>query len=173
MSYFNESQFPVIASVTLAAATLMAPAVGQAQSNLIPRGQMERYCQGEASGELGVRPTYLKTEKPERQSDHYIVRGEYSDDDENVSFKCFFSTEGEFRKVNVTRHEKSGDNYDDIPEAASRRCTDRFGTGAEIRTVSALKPGYWEVIMDYKYGSRSVACTVQSDGRIENWIELD
>ena len=172
MPYKNLSQFPLMASVALAAATLISPTVSQAQSNVVPKSQMERYCQGEASAELHVRPNYLETDKPERQDDHYIVRGSYSDDDENVTFKCFFSTEGEFRKVNVTRHENNS-HHGDIPEKASRRCTDRFGTGAEIRTVSALKPGYWEVIIDYKYGSRSVACTVQDDGHIEDWVELN
>lgn len=141
--------------------------------NSIPEGQMRKYCQGEASGELGVRPNYIITEDVERHGDKYVVRGEETDS--NRTFKCTFNRDGEFVDVDVKSHgggHGSGSSGD-IPRSARNRCTNTFGNSPEVTSVSALRPGYWEVIMQDRNGPRSVACTVTSDSEIEDWIELN
>lgn len=57
-------------------------------------------------------------------------------------------------------------------EVAKGACLYRIGVDADIVQVSALKPGYWEIIMKARKGSRKVACTVNDDGTIEDWVEM-
>jgi hypothetical protein len=141
--------------------------------NSIPEGQMRKYCQGEASGKLGVRPNYIITEDVERHGDKYVVRGEESDS--NRTFKCTFNRDGEFVGVDVNSHGggHGSNNSGDIPRSAKNRCTDMFGNSPEVTSVSALRPGYWEVIMLDRNGPRSAACTITSGGEIEDWVELN
>jgi len=141
-------------------------------SNSIPEGQMRKYCQGEASAKLDVRPNYLSTDDVERQGNKYVVRGEVNDS--NDTFKCTFDRDGVFQGVDVKHGGGYGSNDSgDIPRSAQRKCTDTFGNSPEVTSVSALRPGYWEVIMQDRKGPRSVACTVTSSGSIEDWVELN
>jgi hypothetical protein len=138
----------------------------------VPEGQMRKYCQGEASAKLDVRPNYLSTDDVERQGNKYVVRGEETDS--GTTFKCTFNRDGVFQGVDVKHGGGHGSNDSgDIPNSAKRKCTDRFGNSPEITSVSALRPGYWEVIMQARKGPRSVACTVTSSGSIEDWVELN
>jgi len=57
-------------------------------------------------------------------------------------------------------------------EAAKGACLYKIGVDAEIAQVSALKPGFWELIMKAKSGHRKVACTVSDDGEIADWVEM-
>ncbi len=57
-------------------------------------------------------------------------------------------------------------------EAAKGACLFKIGADADIVQVSPLKPGYWEIIMKEKASSRKVACTVDAEGNIEDWVEM-
>lgn len=57
-------------------------------------------------------------------------------------------------------------------EVAKGACLYKIGVDAEIAQVSALKPGYWELIMKAKSGQRKVACTVSDEGEIADWVEM-
>jgi hypothetical protein len=61
----------------------------------------------------------------------------------------------------------------DLPQAAQAACFQRFNEPGQqqIKTVSPLKPGYWEVIITGKQG-RQVACTVDQNGAISDWVNM-
>jgi hypothetical protein len=146
--------------------------------NSVPQGQMRKYCQGEASAKLDVRPNHIATDDAYRRGGKYIVRGQTPKSGSNVTtFECTFDRDGVFQHVDVKRSaDDSGyesGNSGDIPNSARRKCTDRFGNSPRVTSVSALRPGYWEVIMQARKGPRSVPCTVTGSGRIENWVELN
>jgi hypothetical protein len=54
---------------------------------------------------------------------------------------------------------------------ANKACTSRFGGGADIKSFTPLKPGWWEIILTGHHG-RKVACTVNDDGTIDDWVEM-
>jgi hypothetical protein len=54
---------------------------------------------------------------------------------------------------------------------AKKACAAKFGGKSKIKTVTALKPGWWEIIMTGKKG-RQVACTVDNSGKIDDWVEM-
>jgi len=60
-----------------------------------------------------------------------------------------------------------------LPQAAEAACFGRFGEPGyqRIKTVNALKPGYWEVIILGREG-RQVACTVDQYGSISDWVNM-
>jgi hypothetical protein len=60
-----------------------------------------------------------------------------------------------------------------LPQAAQAACLNRFGEPGyqQIKTVSPLKPGYWEVIITGRQG-RQVACTVDQYGSIADWVNM-
>jgi len=55
--------------------------------------------------------------------------------------------------------------------AAKKACKARFGGSPRITTVTPLKPGWWEIILNDESGRQS-ACTVHDDGRIDDWVEM-
>lgn len=57
-----------------------------------------------------------------------------------------------------------------IPQAPQTACLKRFGEPGyrQIKTVTARKPGYWEVIIS----GRQVACTVDQYGSIADWVNM-
>jgi hypothetical protein len=57
-------------------------------------------------------------------------------------------------------------------EVAKGACLFKIGVEASITQTSALKPGYWELIMRAKSGSRKVACTVSDGGEVQDWVEM-
>ncbi len=54
---------------------------------------------------------------------------------------------------------------------AKKACMAKFGGKATIKTVNALKPGWWEIVLTGKKG-RQVACTVDDSGKIGDWVEM-
>lgn len=150
----------------------------------VPQGQMQRYCQGEASGSLGVRPTEISTSAVQRiNGGRFAVQGQTPQSGYNVTrFECTFDPNGVFEQVLVTgrpgdygNNANNQSNQGDIPPAARSRCLSTFGGGGSSRVtkVSALRPGYWEVMMENGANGRSVACTVTASGQIEDWVELN
>ena len=57
-------------------------------------------------------------------------------------------------------------------EVAKGACLYKIGVDADIVQTSALKPGYWEIIMKAKSGARKVACTVNDGGEVSDWVEM-
>lgn len=143
--------------------------------------QMQKYCQGEASAEFDVRPNYITTEAVEQTRRGHLVRGEAEvGENSYTKFECAFNQQDEFQGVHVIggqhhggSHNSGGHHSDQITRAARERCVDMFGNSPEVTNVSALRPGYWEVIMQARNGSRSAACTVTDNGEIEDWVELN
>ena len=150
---------------------------GSSSGDSVPEAQMQRYCQGEASAELDVRPNYISTFPVERSGNHYVVYGQSPPSGSNVTiFECKFNRHGVFRGVEVTRWANQGGNNsssNELPSQARKKCLDSFGGSAKVTQVSALRPGYWEVIMQNNAGSRMAACTVSSDGHIQDWAEMN
>jgi len=146
-------------------------------ANSVPEGQMSRYCMGEASAELNENPRYIATQPAVRSGNRYVVIGQTPESGSNVTtFECTFDHNGVFRGVEVTGRPHHGGNSgsnDEIPYAAKNKCQEMMGGSVNFGTISALRPGYWEVIMNQSNGSRSVACTVTSNGEIEDWVELN
>jgi hypothetical protein len=95
-------------------------------------------------------------------------------------------SDGKVRKVNTksdsecwhghhsnSHNSHANDNPKALPDSAKSACINRFGRHnfAYVQTLSPLKPGYWELIMQGKDG-RKAACTVNKHGSIEDWVEL-
>ncbi len=57
-------------------------------------------------------------------------------------------------------------------EVAKGACLYRFAEEGQIVTTSALKPGYWELIIQAKARKRKAACTVNDDGTVADWVEM-
>jgi len=57
------------------------------------------------------------------------------------------------------------------PKKARKACHHRFGDHSDVQSFTALKPGWWEIILTGKHG-RKVACTVNNDGSIDDWVEM-
>ena len=57
-------------------------------------------------------------------------------------------------------------------EVAKGACLFKMGVDADIVQTSALKPGYWEIIMKAKSGNGKVACTVNDKGKVEDWVKM-
>ncbi len=150
---------------------------GSTTANSVPEGQMSRYCMGEASAELNENPRYISTQPVQRMGNKYVVYGQTPQSGSNVTtFECTFNQSGVFKGVKVTGRANDqgyGSNNNGIPRAAKKRCEDMFGGAVNFGPISPLRPGYWEVIMNAANGPRSVACTVTSNGEIEDWIELN
>lgn len=67
-------------------------------------------------------------------------------------------------------YRQSGDGAGAAPDAAVRGC-EREGKGrGEVLTTSALKPGYWEVILRYEDGR--YVCTVDERGRVSEFSRI-
>lgn len=54
---------------------------------------------------------------------------------------------------------------------AKQACKAKFGGKATVKTVNALKPGWWEIVLAGKKG-RKVACTVDNSGKIGDWVDM-
>ena len=143
----------------------------------VPQSQMQKYCQGEASAKLDVRPNYISTLPVERSGDQYVVYGQSPTSGSNVTlFECTFNKHGVFRGVEVTQWANQGGNNsssNELPSQARRKCLESFGGSAKITTVTPLRPGYWEVILQNNAGTRMAACTVSSGGEIQDWAEMN
>lgn len=54
---------------------------------------------------------------------------------------------------------------------AKLACAAEFGGKSSIKSFSALKPGWWEIILTGKKGRQS-ACTVDDSGKIGDWVNM-
>jgi hypothetical protein len=67
---------------------------------VVARGDMGRYCAGEASAAFGVRPQDILTLPVERDGAGYVVYGQYPPDGRHVTlFECHYDGSGAFDTV--------------------------------------------------------------------------
>jgi hypothetical protein len=67
--------------------------------------------------------------------------------------------------------EQSAGASSEPSKKAKKACAARFGGSSDIKSFTALKPGWWEIILKGEHG-RKVACTVNNDGTIDDWVEM-
>ena len=96
-----------------------------------------------------------------------------------LSFTCDFDRRGQVKDGHYSYADGGGDDRSSTStgatgpsEVAKGACLYKIGVDAYTDQVSALKPGYWEIIMKAKSGHRKVACTVSDDGKISDWVEM-
>jgi hypothetical protein len=96
-----------------------------------------------------------------------------------LSFTCDFDRRGQVQDGHYSYADGGGDDRSSTStgatgpsEVAKGACLYKIGVDADINQVSALKPGYWEIIMKAKSGHRKVACTVSDEGEIKDWVEM-
>ncbi len=153
-----------LVGVVLAAAAV--PAVAQ---DKVAERDMLRYCQGEASAEFDVSPRYISMGDL-RKIKHgaHTAEGTYESNSGDVAFKCRFDPQGRFKWV------RSADNADADSGQPSRKqvsaCNDMLlGTGDIVETTG-LKPGAYELIMEFSDGN--YVCDVEADGTVTYFEKL-
>jgi hypothetical protein len=153
----------------LVGVVLAAAAVPALARDKIAERDMLRYCQGEASAEFDVNPRYISMGEL-RKNNHgaHTAKGTYEADSGDVAFKCRFDPHGRFKWV------RSEDNAAADSGKPSRRqvsaCNDMLlGTGDIVETT-ALKPGAYELIMEFSDGN--YVCDVEADGEVTYFEKL-
>jgi len=83
--------------VLIGLVSFISPAIGAP----VAKDQMSKFCQGEAAGQYGTKPIYIKTEKPKQAKDgSYTVNGTADLGNQGTKpFQCRFSKSGEFKDV--------------------------------------------------------------------------
>ena len=163
---------PAAALALLAAAPLAAEPVAERD--------MLKYCQGEASGRFEVNPRYFKMGKlEERQNGAKLAHGRYEQaGGGHVAFACRFRPNGEFFWVRTEQEMATiKDDREDASEAfggpeprqvqACNAVEDRYGKVVES---SALKPGAWEIILEYDDGN--YVCNVDEKAKVTYFEKL-
>lgn len=164
----------------------LAPAAALALGAALPLSaepvaerDMLRYCQGEASARFEVSPQAFKMgELEDRQNGAKLAHGRYEDGDGHVAFACRFRPTGEFFWVRTKDEmETIKDDRDDAAEAsggpeprqvqACNAVDDRYGKVVES---NALKPGSWEIILDYDDGA--YVCNVDEKAKVTYFEKL-
>ena len=149
-----------------------------AHARVVGDGELQNYCAEEAMVRLNVGRDQINMLPAEVVKGKYFVNGEAMTDNEGlVSFECRF---GKNRVLQSFKSNGVGERPAaqpaapaGIPKAALDKCMYTFGAPAKVKMVSPLKPGYYEIIIRAKDGSRQVACTVFQDGQqIEDWVEM-
>lgn len=173
MSTFGSSVRIGIAALLLTATAGFAPA----HARVVGDGELENYCAEEAMVRLNVSRSAITTLPTELSKGNFYVNGEAMTGEGLVGFECKF---GKNRVLKGFKSNGSGDNAAStpaapagVPKAALDKCLETFGLPAKVKMVSPLKPGYYEIILRAKNGSRQVACTVfQTGQQIEDWVEM-
>lgn len=161
------------------AALLLAAATGfsQAHARVVGDGELENYCAEEAMVRLNVDRSAITTLPTELSKGNFYVNGEAMTGEGLVGFECRF---GKNRALKGFKSNGSGNSAATapaapagVPKPALDKCLETFGLPAKVKMVSPLKPGYYEIILRAKNGSRQVACTVFKTGeQIEDWVEM-
>jgi hypothetical protein len=67
--------------------------------------------------------------------------------------------------------EESASTSSKPSKKAKKACGNRFGGNSDVKSFTPLKPGWWEIILTGNHG-RKVACTVNDDGTIDDWVVM-
>jgi hypothetical protein len=147
---------------------------GAANAKIVDEGELAQYCAQEAVIKLDVDRASLMILPVERTRGIFHVYGQ-TDEASPTLFECQFDGKRKFLGMKV----KGGHDHQDhaakgAPKAAINKCLQMVGVPAVIETVSALRPGFHEIIIKEKATHRRVACTVPDDGsEIEDWVEMN
>lgn len=157
--------------VLLAIATMPVAA----EADVVAKRDMARYCQGEASAKFSVRPQNITTLPVEQRAQGaFSVYGEYPGNGRNVrTFECRYGPKGKFQWVRGTGGAGGGQAAQDGPTNEQiRACNavDHSLGQAKIGPTSALKPGAWEIILDYPSGS--YVCNVEGNNQVTYFERL-
>ncbi|ETX28642.1 hypothetical protein RISW2_05980 [Roseivivax isoporae LMG 25204] len=155
-------------------ALFLAPALPVPAQVVVEAG-MASHCAEAAATELGVMMNDVLTLPVERSGGTYHVYGQYPDSGSDLTlFECQYDSGRSFLGISLQGHQgHHGDAVGGVPRAAQRACTDMMGRAVTIEQVSALRPGFHEIIMKESDGPRRVACTVADDGTLEDWVEMN
>lgn len=161
-------------ALVLSLATLaLAPSITLAE--IVAEPQLAKICLGAAAEKLGTRPGNLMTLPVERSRGKYTVNGQ-SDGGAVRMFSCTFDKHRKMTGLTIdgVAEAAAATDVGGAPRAALDKCLEMIGVPAKIETVSALKPGYFEIILRESASKRRVACTVPGDGHeISDWVELN
>lgn len=143
-------------------------------AKVVSETELSKYCAGEASAKLGVRPNYLIMLPVEKTHGKFHVYGQ-TDDAQPKLFECTFDGRRNYLGVEVkANHDHGNHAANGAPKAAINKCLQMLGAAATVEKVSALSPGFSEIIIKEKGSTRRVACTVPDDGsEIEDWVEMN
>jgi hypothetical protein len=155
----------------LAAATLSLIAIAHAApeaaaQDKVAERNMPAYCRGMASSEFGVNPRDIESGSVDERRRAFIVEGTYrASGGARRPFRCRFGKSGEFRFVKAT------DDAGNAPKRAQiSACNDMLlGTGKVVESTP-LKPGAFELVMDFPDGS--YVCDVEADGKVTYFDKL-
>lgn len=145
-----------------------------AAAKIVAQPQFAQFCAGEASAEIGTRPTNLILLPVEKTHGKFHVYGQ-TDSATPTLFECTFDAKGKYLGIDVKAdHDHGSHAAGGAPKAAVSKCLQTVGVAVEVKQVSPLRPGHFEIIIQEKRSPRKVACTVPSDGsEIEDWIEMN
>lgn len=168
------------ASTGAIAVALGLLAASTATAASVAERDMLKYCQGEASGRFKANPRDIEMKTlNDRPNGAKLAHGTYSDaGGKKVSFACRFRPNGEFLWVR-TEDEMSTikDNEEEAAESfggpssrqvqACNAVEDRYGKVVES---NALKPGAWEIILEYDDGA--YVCNVDDRNKVTYFEKL-
>jgi hypothetical protein len=157
------------------AAAILFAAAPPASAEIVAEPVMASHCAEAAATELGVMMNDVLTLPVERTSGTFHVYGQYPVSGQDVTlFECQYDNDRNFLSISVAGHHgHQGEVAGAAPRAAQRACTDMMGGTVQIEQVSALRSGFYEIIMSATDRARRVACTVSDGGSIEDWVEMN
>ncbi len=147
---------------------------GMAHAKIVAEGELAQYCAQEAVGKLDVQRDSLMLLPVEKTRGIFHVYGQ-TDEASPTLFECRFDGKRKFMGMSVKGgHDHGNHAAAGAPRAAMNKCMQMVGVPAVVEKVSALKPGFHEIIIKEKATHRRVACTVPDDGsEIEDWVEMN
>jgi hypothetical protein len=171
----NDMTTPRLPQLVLATAIVFG-ATHAARAEIVAEPEMAAFCIGEAAAKLGTRPRNILTLPVERSGGEFFVFGQSPTEGADVTtFQCTFGADREYRGITITSRPADTASADTggAPPAAMAACRDMVGVPATVETVSALRPGFTEIILREDASGRRIACTATDDGSIEDWVELN
>jgi hypothetical protein len=141
---------------------LFTPTKGSCYFNVYEPGNpdMAVHIGSTAGNEFGASPTKAGTYRIQTYQMRATARR-----NETCDYKISFEVTGEGTAGTATA--AAGPS-----EVAKGACLYKIGVDASIVQTSALKPGYWELILRAKSGRKKVACTVSDGGEVSDWVEM-
>jgi hypothetical protein len=102
MRFLKPIHFAALTGTLLAVGALAMPISGHTDTKL-PVGQMQNYCQVEASAEFNTRSTNIMTFPVEQRGRGHVVRGKVPTSGFNpTTFECLYNRHNEYRGIEVT-----------------------------------------------------------------------
>lgn len=164
-------------NITFAGASIMLAlcvSSSMAHAKIVAEGELAQYCAEEVAAKLDVDRASLMLLPVEKTRGIFHVYGQ-TDEGNPTLFECKFDSKRKFIGMSVKGgHDHQNHGAGGAPKAAINKCLQMVGVPATVEKVSALKPGFHEIIIKEKATHRRVACTVPDDGSlIEDWVEMN